>query len=1000
MVRTSRTLFAVGVAVVAWAVLATPAWAQSTIAGTVRDSSGALLPGVTIEVSSPALIEGSRAAVANESGQYRIIDLRPGIYTLTFSLTGFNTVKRELELSANFTATIDTQLSVGALEESVLVSGASPVVDVQSNVKQQVLARDVLDAVPTARTIQSIGQLVLGVTLNVPDVGGSRAMQQTYFATRGNGSAQTIVMVDGLITNGLQGDGGVQAYHNEALVQEAVYQTAGGNAETITGGLNMNLVPKDGGNMFNGGAKFTRSPKSWQGDNLSDRLRAFDIGSVDAIENFYEWNLEQGGPIVRNKVWFFAAYRHARYDKPVANVFVLPEGVAPNLAFVECTRNPGSCEPGISDEKVKHPIGRLTWQVSERHKLSAFMDRAFRFRGHSMGSSTDPETSSVVWNTPIYAAGAVKHTSTLSSSLLLETGFSFNRERYDNLYQPGIKAERGTADWYRNVRKQDTSTGFAWNAATAELLNYPDRYNVQASLSYVTGAHTIKVGFLEAWGKYYRSYEANADLYQRYNNGVPSQVLVLNTPISIEEDMNSNRGIYAQDSWRLDRLTLNYGVRFDHMVQSVVEQSAQIGRFASLPAYEGFSLPTWNTWSPRFAAVYDLFGNGKTAVRGGVNKFVAAMSTGLAQLYSPSALQNTTVLPWNDANGDDIAQGERGCTFGTPGCEINFASLPANFGVRALNRFDPDLKRPYQISMNIGVSHELVPGVSTAFEWYRNDFKDMTERNNVARTADSYTPVDVVSPIDGSVIRVFDVKPAFRTAVENVDSTDRDLKRAYNGFDLSVNARVPGGIRAFGGFNLERTRTNTCTAGTDPNFQAYCDQTTYDIPWRKQFKMTVLYPLPWYGISVSAAWQSLNGYLLGTEAQQFGPFTAGTGFDRPNGIGTFYRVTPTLRYAADCTGPCRPGELVIPNMQSAEIQVPLIPANTEFTPRINQVDFSVSKSFTFGRITMLPKFDVFNALNSDDYTAVETSQFGAAAYQRPSQILQGRIVRFGADFRW
>ncbi len=1000
MVRTSRIALAVALAAAALAVLATPALAQSTIAGTVRDSTGALLPGATIEVSSPALIEGSRTAVSNESGQYRIIDLRPGIYTVTFSLTGFNSVKRELELTANFTATIDTQLNVGALEESVLVSGASPVVDVQTNVKQQVMPRDVLDAVPTARTMQSIGQLVLGVTLNAPDVGGSRAMQQTYFLTRGNGSAQTIVMVDGMITNGLQGDGAVLGYPNDAMIQEAVYQTAGGNAETITGGLNMNLVPKDGGNSFVGGAKFTKSPKSWQGDNLSERLRGFRIGSVDQIENFYEWNVEQGGPILRNRLWFFGAFRNARYDKPVANVFELPAGVPANLAFLQCTTNPGSCEPGISDEKVNNPIVRLTWQASERNKLAVYMDRAFRFRGHSMTASTDPNTASVVWHTPIYSTGALKYTSTLTSSLLFETGVSFNRERYDNLYQPGIKAERGTPDWYRNVRKQDTSTGFAWNASTAELLNYPDRYNVQASLSYVSGAHAIKVGFLEAWGKYYRSYEANADLYQRYNNGTPSQVLVLNTPISIEEEMDSNRGIYVQDSWRLDKLTLNYGLRFDHMQQSVVGQGAQIGRFASLPAYDGFTLPTWNTWSPRVAAVYDLFGNGKTAVRAGFNKFVAAMSTGLAQLYSPSALQATTVLPWNDANGDDIAQGERGCVFNTPGCEINFANLPANFGVRALNQLDPELERPYQWSTNVGVSHEVMPGVSLAFEWYRNDFRNMSERNNALRSFESYNPVDVVSPFDNSVIRVYDVKPEFSRAVQNVDSTDHDLKRVYNGFDLSVNARITGGMRAFGGFNLERTRTNTCTAGTDPNFLQYCDQDAYDIPWRKQFKITALYPLPWYGISVSAAWQSLNGYLLGTEAQQFGPFTAGTGFDRPNGIGTFYRVTPTTRYAADCTGPCRPGQLVIPNMQSAEIQVPLTPSNTEFTPRINQVDFSVSKSFTFGRVTVLPKFDVFNALNSDDYTAVETMQFGADAYQRPSVILQGRIIRFGADLRW
>ena len=229
--------------------------AQSAFAGTVRDSSGAVMPGVTVEAASPALIEKVRSAVTDENGVYRIVDLRPGTYTLTYVLPGFNTVTRDgVELGSNFTATINIELSVGTLQESITVSGAAPVVDVSSNVKQQVISRDMLDAVPTAKTIQSIGQLVVGVTLNSPDVGGSRAMQQTYFAIRGTGGAQTVVMVDGLMTNGLMGDGAVQAYHNEAMTQEAVYQTAGGSAETLTGGVNMNLVPKEGGNRFTGGA--------------------------------------------------------------------------------------------------------------------------------------------------------------------------------------------------------------------------------------------------------------------------------------------------------------------------------------------------------------------------------------------------------------------------------------------------------------------------------------------------------------------------------------------------------------------------------------------------------------------------------------------------------------------------------------------------------------------------------------------------------------------------
>ena len=980
------------------------AQAQSVFTGTVKDTSGAVMPGVTVEAASPVLIEKVKSAITDENGLYRIVDLRPGIYTLTFTLPGFNTITRAgIELQSNFTATINVELSVGTLQESVTVSGASPVVDVQQNVRQQVLTREVLDAVPTAKTIQGLGQLVLGVTLNAPDVGGSRAMQQTYFAIRGTGGAQSVVLVDGLMTNGLMGDGAVMAYHNEAMSQEMVYQTAGGAAETLTGGITMNLVPKDGGNQFRGGGKWAKSPESWQGNNLTDSLKSLGVTGVDRIKHFEEFNVELGGPIVKNKLWFFGAFRQAYYDKPIANTFQTDGTLPYPQAYARCVAS-GGCEQGVSDEKMGNPVVRLTWQVSERNKLAVYMDRALRLRGHAMGALTDPNTASVIWNTPTFATGSAKWTSTLSSKLLLETGFSFNRENYDNRYQPGVYAERGTAEWYRNVRKDDTSTGFLWNASGAQLGNYPDRFNLQTSLSYVTGAHNVKVGIIDQFGDYRRYNNANADLYQTYQNGVPLRVTVLNTPLEVQENLDANFGMFAQDSWNTGKLTLNYGVRFDYLKQRAVGQNAQVGRFANIAAYDDVVLPVWKDLSPRLSAVYNLSGDGKTAVRVGYNKFVTAQTTGFAQLYNPTAL-TTQQLAWTDVNGNDIADGERGCAgYPTVGCEINFAGLPSNFGMRSLAQFDPDLKRPYQLAFNAGITHEVLTGVTASFEYFRSDFRNITVRQNTLRTAASYDQFTIASPIDGSAVPVWLPKPGVASQVANVDSTSDDMKRAYNGFDLSFNARMRGGVRAFGGFNLERTINDVCvSAASDPNRSLYCNQADSGIPWQKQFKATVVYPLPWQGVTVSMALQNLNGYLTGTAAQAYGGFTAGTGFDNPRGLGTFYLVAPTTRYAANCLGACTPGALVLPAMAAsglASISVPLVAPETEFTPRINQVDFSVSKSLEFGKFRVNPKLDLFNALNSDDYTSVATAQYGAATYLRPSVILQGRIIRIGADVRF
>src|SRR5262245_49400737 len=564
MIRKLVLTMLAALACVVW--LPVAASAQSAFTGVVKDASGAVLPGVTVEASSDVLIEKTRSVTTDGEGAYRIVDLRPGIYTITFTLPGFQTFKRDgVELPANFTSTINAELKVGAIEEAVTVSGQSPVVDVNSNAKSQVLPRDVLDAVPSARTIQSLGQLIVGVALSSPDVGGSRAMQQTYFAVHGVGASGTMVTVDGLITNGIMGDGAVQAYHNEAMIQEAVYQTAGGSAETITGGLNINLVPKDGGNRFSGGGRYAKSPQSWQGDNLTADLKALGVTGVDRIANFYEYNIEQGGPIAKDKVWFYGAFRHARYDKPIANTFVTPAGVPYPQAYAQCAANLGTCEQGVSDEKMDNPIARVTWQVSPRNKLAAYNDRAMRLRGHAMTAFLDPSTASVVWHTPTFATGSAKWTSTVTPRLLVEGGVSFNRERYDNLYQDGIYAQRGTPDWYRNVRKNDTSLSYQWNAGSAQLGNYPDRYNLIASTSYVTGSHSIKVGFQDSFGPYRRYNNANADLYQTYQNLQPLRVTVLNTPLEVEEYLDANLGIYGQDSLRLNKLTVKFSVRLDRI---------------------------------------------------------------------------------------------------------------------------------------------------------------------------------------------------------------------------------------------------------------------------------------------------------------------------------------------------------------------------------------------------------------------------------------------------
>jgi hypothetical protein len=1033
-------------AALAWLVLLPPsASAQSAIAGVVKDATGLAMPGVSVEASSDALIEKARSVVTDAQGEYKIVDLRPGVYTVTFTLPGFNTYKRDgIELPSGFVATINAELKVGALEETVIVTGESPVVDVQSNTRAALLSRDVLDAVPSAHTIQSVGQLVVGVTLTAPDVGGSQAMQQTYFTVHGAGAGQTTVLMDGMIINGLQGDGAIQSYLNDAGSQEMVYQTGGGAADSATGGLKLNLVPREGGNRFAGSLFSGYESNSLQSSNLSPSLTAAGVKTLDKIGTYHDTDVTEGGPIAKDRLWFFVSGRLFSVNKPISNTFHVPAG----QTYANCLNGVISCRQGVDDQTINSALGRVTWQVSPRNKLSMYADKIWKSRSAAMNPGDDPDTASVVWTSPLYLTSTAKWTSAVTNKLFIEGGFSSNIERYENLNQPGIAQPWGTAAWLAGAPYRDNGFGTTSHAISAAppfsaftgggtYQKSPDRYNIQGSASYVTGSHNIKVGFQDSWGLDGNTLAQNADLVQNYQNGIPLNVTLeatANPKTYWSERLNANLGIYAQDQWTFKRLTVNYAGRWEYVSEQVNGQAGQAGRFTTIPLFGDIKMPVWKSFSPRASLVYDLTGAGRTAVRFGYNRFQQAATTTFASLYDPAnALVLSVTAPWNDKDHDNIAQGAPGCDFATdPTCEIDFSRVPRSFLVSVPQNFarpDQNSKRPYADAYNVGVTREILRGVSVSFDYFHSNARNILERNNILRpgtvnpdstvTNPSYRPVTIFSPIDGHAITMYDtVSLAVQQAVQNVDTNDKNMKQAYDGFELNFNARLPGGARIFGGSATDRTVANVCSsAATNPSLLNYCDQSKSGIPWRTQFKLVGTYPLP-LGLQVSGSYQALPGYLLGTRALTQGG-NATPNLVAVNGLGSTWTVTPTTNYLV-CPGNsaaagCVVGARVVPTMNSASFSVPLAPPDTEQTPRLNQVDFSLSKRLTIGRFKFDPKIDVFNAFNSSDYFTVRSTTFSPtavagvsalgpggtpAAYLAPGSILQGRLIRLGANISW
>jgi hypothetical protein len=990
-------------------VIALPAAAraQSAIAGSVKDTTGAIMPGVTVEASSPALIEKTRAVVTDDQGNYKIVDLRPGTYALTFTLAGFQSVRREgLELPSNFTMTINADMKVGSLEETLTVTGASPVVDVQTAAKAQVLNREVLDSVPTGRTIQGLGQLVTGITLSTPDVGGTRAMQQTYMSAHGMISSQVTVQVDGMLVNGVDVDGAVQNYFNSSMSQEMVYQTSGAMADVSGGGIKLNMIPKDGGNRFNGSLNSGYQPKQWQGNNLTDDLKGRGLRTVGKIDKVYNVEAAQGGPLKRDRLWFFMSARAFRVDVPIADAFIPPAG---QNVFV-CQQTNVTCEQGIDDQSINSAQGRMTWQISARNKFAVYLDKINKNRGHAMTAGYDSNEASIVWTSPLYMTGSAKLTSTLTNRLLLEAGYSTNYERYNTLYQAGLEKPFGTPDWYRIVNKQDSARATEYGAGRTNQGMYPDRFNTQASISYVTGTHNYKVGFQDTWGTYKQFRGANADLRQFYQNGVPFQVQILNTPVRFEDDLTADIGIYAQDTWTFNRLTVNYGARFEYFASQVAHEVAGAGRFVKEREFGPIKMPTWKSFSPRSSIVYDLRGNGKTALKFGLSKYQQAGTMAFANAYNPLAL-TTANVSWQDLNGDDIAQGELGCVYLTPGCEINVSGnatvrgqLPANFGTANLSVVDPDIKRMWNLETNVQVQHELMPGVSVNAGWFHRDYYNLRLRDNTLVRPSDFTPQDIVSPLDGKVITIYNVAAAKNALVATVDRTAPDRKAWYNGFEATFNARLPRGGTLFGGFTTERMLEVLCDEPSNPNFLLYCDQRDSGIPWRGQFKLAGTYQVG-HGVQLGVSFQSLPGYINAGSGTLplygfFGATSSNVSAAVPNGAGTVWLITPTTRYAANCTGPCTPGALVNPGMTVASMSVPLVPPATELSDRVNQLDLNVGKWFKVQNLQVQPRLDVFNTLNRSDMVAVRSLNFGTSSYFQPATVIQGRIIQVGLNMKW
>ena len=1006
------------------------ALAQSAIAGDVRDVSGAMLPGVTVDAASDALIERVRSATTDRSGTYRIVDLRPGLYTVTFSLPGFSTFKQErVALRAEFTATVNAELKVGNLQETVIVSGAPIAVDVQNATQVTRLDRDVLDTVPTGQNIWEMAELIPSINMynaagqNAGTVGGSGGATQTYMSVRGMSAAQNVVMVDGMSVSGLEANGSVQAYFNPDMNQEVSYQTSGSTADRSGGGVTVNMIPRDGGNRPSGNFRINYRPGQWLGDNFTQRLRDMGMEYSGSLEYLSDVTVSQGGPVKRNRLWFFTSYHQFNTSDIVPDT-LLDDG-----------------RQGTDAQTIQQPMVRLTYQVTPRHKVAGYVELTKKTRSHDMVAQMDPETASTRWTAPNYSTGNIKYSSVLTNRLLLEGGYSFNREYRTVEAQEGVLKERGTPEWFASASRTLQTGGAARSTAPGLTLDqdWPARDNVQASLAYVTGSHNLKAGFQYQWGRFYHYTDANADLTQRYANVArvgtewvfsnPVDVVVGNLPVASVDRLNRDVGIYAMDSWRMKRLTLNYGLRWENVNAQNDAYDVPGGRFTparSVPAVK--DVPNWSDWAPRFSMAYDLFGNARTAVKYSLNRYNSAAATSLAYSFNTLTL-TTRTLPWTDVNGDLIAQGSpivnadgsyAPCVgYPNTACEIDMAALRSTngtwFGTPADATPYSGYPRVWTLESNVEVQHQVLPRLTITGGWVYSDEHNLRKTINRFRSERDYTPITIFNPMDGTPITVYSIKDAATRAKlaqsqANVEYLEPDRSTPYHLFSLEFQARPYAGAQIFGGFVTARGDSINCgTSRSDlvvnPNDERFCDTTAYGQPWANDFRIGASLPLRW-NVRLGLTYRNNDEGAL-TTTYAVVPGTGATATRYPDGAPDSPRKVAG-KPAPPCPAQdgCVPGALVLPNFilptGATSLTVTLTPPGTVRRERLQQFDFKLSKTVRYRGVTLGPTLDAYNVFNSDKIFNYQSGNYATTAgtYLVPNTILLGRVIGLGMLVRW
>ena len=968
---------------------------QASITGVVRDTSGAVLPGVTVEATSPALIEGVRSAVTDGTGRYAIEALRPGPYVVTFTLPGFAKVQREgIQLTGTFVATVNAEMRVGALEETITVTGQAPTVDVQSTVRQRVLDREVLDALPSSRSAAQLAALTPNVTPTTHDVGGAMGDGSGRGGITTRGVDDSKIMIAGIVTQ--TGTGSSHGVYNLEAYQEVVVDTGAVSAEHYTGGVRINFIPRDGGNTFSGSFLTSFANNSMAGNNFTQKLKDAGLPTPNTVKQLLDVNPSFGGPIKQNAIWFYAA---ARYNRAFnyASVYFNKNAGNPNAWTYEPDL---SRRPAATENEIKNGSARVTWQATPRNKFAAMYDTSRVCDcPRRLRSNEAPEAIIGVYNINPRWFSTTEWTSPVSSKLLLEVNLNHIYSNADRAHVNPYFAPSPVP----LVQVQEQSNGMNYRATSNAPHSINRPWTARAVVSYVTGTHTLKSGYNWATvGQSRETFSPDAPLIYRLNNGLPNRITQFATPFTAFVD-GVEHSLFVQDRWTVGRLTASGGLRYDYFSDTFPDQTIGPGNFIPnrnivFAKRDGVK---WNDIEPRLGTAYDLFGDGRTALKASVNKYLSGDGSGGPFGIGAAPANNmvsSTTRSWNDANRNYV-----------PDCNLNSPLANGECGAMANQdfgsplstvAFDPDLakgwsRRTYNWQFSTGVQHEILPRISVSLDYWRTVFGNFVVVDHRAYDQSDFDTFSITVPQDPrlpggggyTISGLYDVKPAAfgRPASGLVARSDKygKMTEHWNGVDVTLNARPRSGLLLQGGTSSFRRSTNNCEVvkqvaaepppdrggalptynpgGVLPTTSTLVGSQFCDAPgtFLTQFKMLGSYTIPRVDVRASVSLQNLPG---------------------PEIVATYTATNALIQPSLG--RPLAGGANNVP--------ISLVAQRSMYGERLNQVDVRFSKLVRFGRTRADVGVDIYNALNSSAVLAVNDA---FASWQRPIEILNSRFAK-------